>query len=141
MLVISKYGIDTKHFDSLSNNWRNSEIRQWLNSDFYNRAFSEDDKKSINFSNLSDVGTSDNVFLLSKKEAEKYFSNRYARKLKATDYAKINGSWADNYGYIHGGFVLLILIMVILFMRLIILVISITAVLSVIALLLCLLCG
>ena len=96
MLVISRYGLDAKRFDSSSNVWANSEIRKWLNGDFYNNVFSEDEKKVINFSNLLDVGTSDNVFLLSKKEAEKYFANEDARKCKATDYAKKNGAWVNS---------------------------------------------
>ena len=114
MLVISRYGLDCKCFDSYSNVgfrkgimptgldakrfgpnsnlWKNSEIRKWLNGDFYNKAFSEDEKKFINFSNLSDVDTTDNVFLLSKKEAEKYFANNTARQCKATEYAVKNGA-------------------------------------------------
>ena len=96
MLVISRYGLDAKRFDSSSNVWKKSEIRKWLNGDFYNKAFSEDDKKYINLSNLSDVGTSDNVFLLSKEEVEKYFANNDSRRCKATDYAVKNGAWVNS---------------------------------------------
>ena len=92
MLVISRYGLDAKRFGSNSNVWKNSEIRKWLNGDFYNKAFSEEEKKFINFSNLSDVDTTDNVFLLSKEEAKKYFANDTARQCKATDYAVKNGA-------------------------------------------------
>ena len=105
MLVISRYGLDCKIFDSDSNKWANSEIRKWLNGDFYNKAFTEQEKKSINLYNLSDVGTTDNVFLLSKEEAEKYFSNNESRKCKATEYAVKNAAWVadssygDNAGY------------------------------------------
>ena len=99
MLVISRYGLDAKRFDSIFNVWKNSEIRKWLNGDFYNKAFSEDDKKFINLSNLSDVGTGDNVFLLSKEEAKKYFANDTARQCKATDYAVKNGALVANNGY------------------------------------------
>ena len=99
MLVISKYGLESRRFDSDSNNWQNSKIRKWLNGDFYNNAFSVDDKKSINFSNLSDVGTSDNVFFLSEKEAEKYFTNGEERKCKATDYAVKNGAYVAGNDY------------------------------------------
>ena len=91
MLVISRYGLYAKRFDGSSNNWANSEIRKWLNGDFYNKAFTDQEKKSINLSNLSDVGTTDNVFLLSYDEANKYFANNNARMCKATDYAKYNG--------------------------------------------------
>ena len=99
MLVISKYGLDRKLFDSVSNNWANSEIRKWLNGEFYNKAFNDKEKKSIKSSNLSDVGTSDNVFLLSKEEAEKYFANNDARLCKATDYAVKSGARVADNGY------------------------------------------
>ena len=93
MLVLSKYGLDAKRFDSSSQNWGNSEIRQWLNNDFYDKAFNEKEKKSIIFSNLSDVDTIDRVFLLSKDEAEKFFANDEERKCKATEYAVKNGAF------------------------------------------------
>ena len=99
MLVISKYGLDTKRFDSSSNNWANSEIRKWLNNEFYNKAFTDQEKKSIKSSNLSDVGTTDNVFLLSEEEAEKYFANDEKRKCKVTDYAMKNGAWVAGNDY------------------------------------------
>ncbi len=98
ILVISKYGLDCKIFDSSSNNWSDSEIRKWLNGEFYNKAFNEKERKYINSSNLSDVSTTDNVFLLSLDEANKYFANDIARLCKATDYAKNNGAyvWSTN---------------------------------------------
>ena len=105
MLVSSKYGIDCKRFDGSSNNWCNSEIRNWLNGDFYNKAFNEKERKYIKSSNLSDVGTTDNVFLLSFDEANKYFANDESRRCKATEYAVKNGAWVadsscgDNAGY------------------------------------------
>ena len=98
MLVISRYGLDAKRFDGSSNKWQNSEIRKWLNGDFYNTAFSDSEKKYINSSYLSDVGTSDNVFLLSKEEAEKYFANDDLRRCKATDYAVKNDAWVNDGG-------------------------------------------
>ena len=126
MLVISRYGLDAKRFDDDSNVWANSEIRQWLNGDFYNKVFTEKEKKLINHSNLSDVattdnvflekandimsllsdvGTTDNVFLLSEEEVENYFANDEERRCKATEYAVKNGafvvdsSFGDNAGY------------------------------------------
>ena len=96
MLVISRYGLEARCFDSSLNNWGNSEIRKWLNGDFYNKAFTGQEKKSINLSNLSDVGTSDNVFFLSYDEAKKYFANDDARKCKGTEYAVKNGAYVDS---------------------------------------------
>ena len=86
MLVISRYGLESKRFDGSSNSWKNSEIRKWLNGDFYNKAFTDQEKNSISSFN------GDNVFLLSKEEVEIYFANNGARKCKATDYAKKNGA-------------------------------------------------
>ena len=120
MLFISRYALEAKCFDNDSNNWKNSEIRSWLNGDFYNKAFNEKEKKYIKSSNLSDVGTTDNVFLLSKEEAEKYFADDEARKCKITDYAFGNGgskndddfcTWwlrspnPDNGGSVYGVFI------------------------------------
>ena len=99
ILIISKYGLDAKRFDDNSNDWASSEIRYWLNDKFYNKAFTEKEKKSINSSNLSDVGTSDKVFLLSKEEAEKYFVNDNARRCKATEYSVKNGACKNDEGY------------------------------------------
>ena len=115
MLVISRYGLDVKRFDSSSNNWANSEIRQWLNGEFYNRAFSENEKKLIRNSGISTkvyrggfLGfgkkeelsyTDDYIFLLSREEAEKYFVNNEAMKCKATEYAVKNGAYVADNGY------------------------------------------
>ena len=86
MLVISRYGLDAKRFDGSSNDWGNSEIRQWLNGEFYNGAFAAEEKARIKSFNQ------DNVFLLSKEEAEKYFANNFARRCNPTSYAKAKGA-------------------------------------------------
>ena len=89
MLVISRYGLDAKRFDDDSNDWESSEIRQWLNNDFYDKAFTDNKKKFINYSNLF----IDNIFILSKKEAEKYFANDEERRCTATEYAVKKGAF------------------------------------------------
>ena len=109
MLVVSRYGLDAKRFDyDLDDDrtfcfrhsgrpiWAYSKIRKWLNGEFYKKAFSESDKKYINLSYLFCVGTSDYVFLLSKKEAEKYFANKNLRRCKPTEYAVKNGADVDS---------------------------------------------
>ena len=90
-LVISRYVLDAGRFDSESNDWSESEIRRWLNGEFYNSTFSGEEKARIKSFNQ------DNVFLLSREEAEKYFANNNARKCKPTVYAKAKGAWTwDN---------------------------------------------
>ena len=93
MLVISKYGLEAMRFDSSSNEWKNSEIRQWANNEFYNKAFNENEKKYIKSFD------GDNVFFLSEEEAEKYFANDESRKCKATEYALKQGADVADNGY------------------------------------------
>lgn len=52
MLLFSKYILDQHDFAYFRNdeddvNWKNSELREWLNSDFYNAAFSKEEKEYI----------------------------------------------------------------------------------------------
>ena len=78
--------------------WEDSQIRSWLNQEFYAEAFDEEEQASIRettLENLSTVGfaahvdpsgdvqvresrpdTKDKIFLLSWKEAEQYYGNR-----------------------------------------------------------------
>ena len=104
LLAISVYGLYEDSFavsgSGDSNVWANSAIRSSLNGDdFYNgvfdntKVFYKSEKGIIKTSNLSDVGTSDNIFLLSKEEAENtdYFENGEARICQPTAYMIANG--------------------------------------------------
>lgn len=67
-LVVSKYPLC-----SLSNDgsiWNNSALRKFLNNKFYKQAFNENEKKKVINVQLTDVNTKDNIFVLSKDEAE-----------------------------------------------------------------------
>ncbi|MBE5834759.1 MAG: hypothetical protein E7309_08975 [Butyrivibrio sp.] len=68
-LLLSKYVLDEEQYDYSGNHvtWYTSNIFQWLNADFKNEAFSDDEKKQIVNSEYGDV------FLLSFDEAVKYF--------------------------------------------------------------------
>ena len=94
-LVISRYCLDARRFDVSSNDWGKSEIRKWLNGKFYNSTFSGEEKARI--TRIKSFNQ-DNVFLLSKEEAEKYFADDDARKCKPTSYAKSKGAWIDDNG-------------------------------------------
>ena len=76
-LIITKDIIMQKRFDSDSSIWVNSEIRAYLNDDFYN-SFTSENRVRIRETQLKIVGqeyTLDNVFLLSIQEAVEYFEN------------------------------------------------------------------
>ncbi len=75
-LLCSKNVLETRRFDAKSNAWKSSEIRHWLNNEFMNAAFADDEKVVILNTELPDVGTTDKVFLLSDKEAANCVSCR-----------------------------------------------------------------
>ena len=104
VLLLSKYVLDTKPYNKELEKvtWETSDIRQWLNNEFYTTAFNKAEKVKIQTSLIknednSEHGTSggndteDKVFLLSEKEAETLFSNDDERIAKATGYAEKSG--------------------------------------------------
>ena len=70
-LLVSKYIIDAKAFDSDVNGriWAECDLRKWLNGEFLNSAFSEEEQEMICDFYDENLGTSDKVFLLSEQEA------------------------------------------------------------------------
>lgn len=110
-LVVSKYALDCQRYHSEYANitWENCSLRQWLNNDFINSAFSSDEKMIISTVTVSadenpDYRTSagnttqDQLFLLSIIEANVYFGEDGTRLCKATDYAVSNGAWVVDGG-------------------------------------------
>ncbi len=105
VLVISKYALDCKPYNTSYTDvtWETCTLRKWLNNDFINAAFSADEKamiptvtvsadKNPEYSTNPGNSTSDNVFLLSINEAEKYFSDDDALTCAPTDYAIAHGA-------------------------------------------------
>ena len=91
-----------------ANDYETSSIRKWLNSNFYNTAFTHEQKKNIltteldnsisHYSDADDVryvgrATNDKVFLLALGEGGNYngFETRSSRRAKPTSYAKAQG--------------------------------------------------
>lgn len=70
-LVISKDTIGKYYFDGSSSNssWAHSWLRTFLNNDFYEKAFTAEEKKEVVNAKLTDVGNAkDNIFILSENE-------------------------------------------------------------------------
>ena len=104
-LVISRYALDcvsynTKYTDVT---WETCSLRTWLNNDFYNKAFSAEEKESIVLSKVTadknpeystnpGNDTTDNVFLLSIPEVNTYFKDDTSRRCAPTDFAVKNGA-------------------------------------------------
>ena len=108
VLLLSKYVLDAKpYYEEVEEvTWETSDIRQWLNNEFYTTAFNKAEKAKIQTSLIknednSENGTSggndteDKVFLLSEKEAETLFSNDDERIAKATGYAEKSGVYVN----------------------------------------------
>lgn len=79
-LLCSKNVLETRRFDAKSNVWKSSEIRHWLNNEFMNAAFTDEEKAAILKTKLPDVGTTDKVFFLSSKEALTLYKSNDARR-------------------------------------------------------------
>ena len=117
VFLVSKYVLDCKPYQSRfkSVTWETCTLRTWLNDTFLKTAFSTAEQNKIqtttvitedNTKYLTEGGnnTRDKVFLLSVREANKYFKDdpdRYmtnynisvARGCKPTSYAKTQGVW------------------------------------------------
>ncbi len=101
------------------NNYKYSDIRTWLNDDFYNSAFSlgnsyiqtvevDNSAATTSYSKNSYAceNTNDNVYLLSYQDYmnTQYFADDASRCCETTDYAKANGCYANkNVSYLNNG--------------------------------------
>lgn len=111
VLLISRYGLDCKPFCTYNLNvsWESSSLRQWLNEEFLDSAFSETEQAVIANTHVTaeenpvyytdpGLSTEDKVFLLSISEAERYFASDAERVCKPTKYAVANGAWTNRNG-------------------------------------------
>ena len=104
-LIITEYLLDTTvyNYDMTDVTWETSSLRKWLNSDFYDTAFSDSEKNLIQTTKINNPDnpvygtpggndTEDKVFCLSLEEAQIYFSNANDRMAAPTDYAVKRGA-------------------------------------------------
>lgn len=100
VLLLTKNIIDFREFSDEPSNYRNSKIRYYLNKEFYEKNFTEEERNHIveveieSTTNLTDnnvfkknvVKTNDKIFLLSEQEIEKY--NISSMKFEPNSYVK-----------------------------------------------------
>ena len=104
ILIISRYALDCQQYDENSGSvtWEVCSLRKWLNSDFVNSAFTDDEKevilttsvaahKNSFFKVKSGENTNDMIFLLSTTEVKQYLKYKTDRKCIPTDFAVANG--------------------------------------------------
>ena len=100
-LLISKEVLDGKYFhESVEEvTWETSDIRKWLNEEFYTNAFAEEEKGIVRTSTVNadenpsyatnqGGDTEDKVFLLSAAQMLQYYPEPGSRPVNATEYAK-----------------------------------------------------
>lgn len=95
-LLISQYALESSPYNAEGGNvaWENCSLRSWLNDEFYNRAFSSDEKAYITKPDDASKNP-DNVFLLSSSDAKAYFHGDSSRVCLPTDYANSQGIHLD----------------------------------------------
>ena len=105
---------NSKDCTNYASDWVTSSLRQWLNNDFYNTAFTSEEKVQIGTSHLENkstysstydsADTYDKIFTISYYDAinsnygfnSENYTDDTARQLKGTDYAKCQGLWVYN---------------------------------------------
>ncbi|MBO7504121.1 MAG: hypothetical protein J6U38_07110 [Clostridia bacterium] len=109
-MVMSLYALDAKPYNELSENvtWETCSLRAWLNSEFIDSAFSEEEQERINLtavradrnpgeSTSPGNPTNDRVYLLSIEEALRYFRSDSELACVSTAYTMSKGAgyWAN----------------------------------------------
>ena len=117
-LLISRYGLDAQPYNTEWTNvtWETCALRTWLNGTFMNKAFTSEEQKGIELTNVdnsksqgysewdNDGGnnTQDKIFLLSYAEANKYFDvtlnddNNTKSRVEPTAYAIAQGAYTSS---------------------------------------------
>lgn len=88
-LLVSRRVLDGQQYDENSRNdvtWECSTLRSWLNYEFITKAFTADEASAIAYT-IQPEGCVDSVFLLSRQEAETYWTRDADRLSVATPYA------------------------------------------------------
>lgn len=99
-LLLSRYCLDVVIFypERVPMYWGKTDLRKWMNEEFYNEAFSAEEKEQILLSTIKNANphgmkgagddTEDYVFLISKDEVLKFFPSMPERVAYPTEYAK-----------------------------------------------------
>ena len=109
LLVISQYVLDSQGYHNMSwtdVTWESCTLRRWLNEDFFNAAFSDEEQamiptvtvsadKNPDYSTNPGNATEDKVFLLGFTEANRYFKSDKERMCVPTAYAEASGAYTS----------------------------------------------
>ena len=109
LLLVSDKALDCQRYNESYDDvtWETCSLRKWMNNTFLNEAFSTEEQKMIQSTNVSadenpeydtDPGkaTTDKVFQLSINEVNKYFASDEERMCVPTAYAIENGAYTSS---------------------------------------------
>ena len=93
MNMVSGYYYNSSELTTYANDYKTSYITKWLNNNFYNDAFTDNNKQNIFLSVSHDSQLTERVFLLSINEIKKQYGFINKDKITgiATDYAQVQG--------------------------------------------------
>ena len=99
-LIVSEYALDVRAYNNewVNITWAECTLRGWLNGEFYDTAFNEEEKGRIALTKVENADnprygteggedTEDRIFLLSLEEAKTYFEGNEDRRAFPTEYA------------------------------------------------------
>ena len=111
VLLISEYGLDAQPYDTSGKKrvlWKDSTIRKWLNDDFYNSAFSEDEKENIVLSSSEGFEEYNGPVYLTSEKPYAHLERETEDKLFFLSYTELvayfakdpcGGYYSDHYGH------------------------------------------
>lgn len=115
LLLVSDRALDCQPYNESYDDvtWETCSLRKWLNTTFLNEAFSTEEQAIIQSTNVSadanplsaqtpGKATTDQVFLLSINEVNKYFTSDEKQMCIPTAYAIANGAYTSD-SYTKGG--------------------------------------
>lgn len=95
LLLLSKYILDCKryHGEFTETSWRDCDLRQWLNEEFYHSAFTDSEKEAVKTTHhiTGSVDTEEKVFLLDAAGVMSITDKlgRDFRRARGTEFAKV----------------------------------------------------
>lgn len=101
-LVVSQKALDCQKYNETETDvtWETCTLRNWLNNEFLNTAFTAEESDAISPVTLPDIpfdddDAKDKLFLLNTAEAKKYFISNSDKFCKSTGYAASKGAYID----------------------------------------------
>lgn len=93
-LLLSRYALDSQRYHKATAqvSWKNCSLREWLNNNFMNAAFTKSQQEVILKTGLDNDASIDRIFILGCTEVNRYVTDREALICTPTSYAISRGA-------------------------------------------------